>query len=71
VFIVSRENSKTANRKENLAARRASEEPVHLRFKHRLPWLLLGLGGALFAADIVGWFEHRLQEKLLLAFFIT
>ena len=51
-------------------ARRASEEPVHRRFWHRVPWLLLGLAGALLAADIVGWFEASLQEKLTLAFFI-
>ncbi len=51
-------------------ARRTSEEPVRLRFRHRLPWLLGGLAGALLAADIVGWFESRLQEKLILAFFV-
>lgn len=51
-------------------ARLASEEPVQRRFWHRLPWLLLGLVGALLAADVVGWFETQLQEKLLLAFFI-
>lgn len=51
-------------------ARLASEEPVQRRFWHRLPWLLLGLAGAFIAADLVGHFEARLQEKLLLAFFI-
>lgn len=35
-----------------------------------MPWLLLGLGGALAAADIVSYFGARLEEKLLLAFFI-
>jgi magnesium transporter len=52
------------------AARLASVEPVRRRFWHRIPWLLVGLAGALLAADIVGWFEARLEEKLILAFFI-
>jgi len=56
--------------KHSLPARNASEEPLRKRFLHRLPWLLLGLLGALVAADIVGWFESRLKEKLILAFFI-
>jgi magnesium transporter len=56
--------------KSSSAARLASVEPLRRRFWHRLPWLLLGLAGALLAADIVGWFETELQEKLLLAFFI-
>ena len=51
-------------------ARTASEEPVHRRFRHRLPWLLLGLGGALLAADLVGSFEAHLQLNVMLAFFI-
>ena len=40
------------------------------RFLHRLPWLLLGLGGALLAADLVGSFETHLQLNVMLAFFI-
>lgn len=56
--------------KDSAAARLASEEPVRRRFWHRIPWLLLGLAGALAAADIVGWFETQLQQKLVLAFFI-
>ena len=52
------------------AARATSEEPAQRRFRHRLPWLLLGLGGSLMAADLVGWFETQLQLNLLLAFFI-
>jgi magnesium transporter len=51
-------------------ARTASEEPVQRRFRHRLPWLLLGLGGALLAADLVGSFETQLQLNVMLAFFI-
>jgi magnesium transporter len=52
------------------SARAASEEPVERRFLHRLPWLVLGLAGALIAADLVAWFEHELERKLILAFFI-
>ncbi|NGZ97217.1 MAG: magnesium transporter [Nitrospira sp. WS110] len=56
--------------KNNSAARTTSEEPVWRRFKHRIPWLLVGLGGALLAADFVGWFEAELQHTVMLAFFI-
>jgi len=52
------------------AARATSDESVVRRFGHRLPWLLVGLGGALVAADLVGWFEAQLKHKLMLAFFI-
>jgi magnesium transporter len=51
-------------------ARTTSEEPVQRRFRHRLPWLLLGLGGALLAADLVSFFEAQLQLNVMLAFFI-
>jgi len=56
--------------KNSTIAHLASEEPVRWRFWHRIPWLLLGLAGAFAAADIVGYFETRLEEKLVLAFFI-
>lgn len=56
--------------KNTSAARISSQEPVERRFLHRLPWLLLGLVGALLAADLVGWFETQLQLKVILAFFI-
>ena len=52
------------------AARVASEEPVRYRFWHRLPWLLLGLGGALIAADVIGRFEDLLRVNVALAFFM-
>jgi magnesium transporter len=51
-------------------ARTSSEEPVQRRFRHRVPWLLVGLGGALLAADLVGWFEEQLRHTVMLAFFI-
>jgi len=52
------------------AAPSASEEPILRRFWHKVPWLVLGLLGALISADVVGAFEGRLQENVLLAFFM-
>ena len=51
-------------------ARTASEEGVRQRLWHRLPWLLVGLAGAMVAAAIVGAFEEQLRDEVLLAFFI-
>lgn len=51
-------------------ARLAAEEPVRRRLAHRLPWLLVGLFGAMGSALIVGAFEAQLDEKVLLAFFV-
>jgi len=48
----------------------AEHATTHRRVRHRLPWLLLGLGGALLAADLVGSFEAHLQLNVMLAFFI-
>lgn len=56
--------------KSTAQARDSSMEPVERRFWHRLPWLLVGLAGALLAADFVSLFEGRLQETVMLAFFI-
>lgn len=50
--------------------RTTSEEPVQRRFRHRIPWLLVGLLGAMLAADLVGSFESELQGTVMLAFFI-
>jgi magnesium transporter len=51
-------------------SRRAAEEPLRPRLWHRLPWLLLGLAGAMVSAVLVGSFEDELDKKVLLAFFI-
>lgn len=51
-------------------ARSAMTESVRRRFWHRLPWLLVGLAGAMAAAGIVGRFEARLEAEVALAFFI-
>jgi magnesium transporter len=52
------------------AARSASEEAIRRRLWHRLPWLGIGLAGAMVSALIVGGFENELRDEVLLAFFI-
>jgi magnesium transporter len=52
------------------AARHASEEPVLLRFRHRLPWLLVGLAGMFAGAEIVAAFERQLTEHVMVMFFV-
>lgn len=52
------------------AARTASEEAVLRRLWHRLPWLAIGLLGAMASALIVGAFEEELRKEVLLAFFV-
>lgn len=52
------------------AARTAAVEAVPRRLWHRLPWLGLGLLGAMASAVVVGAFEDELREEVLLAFFI-
>jgi magnesium transporter len=52
------------------SARHATEEPVLIRLGHRIPWLLLGLLGAVGAAGIVGAAQQQLERQVLLAFFV-
>jgi magnesium transporter len=51
-------------------ARTAADEPVARRLWHRLPWLMVGLIGAMASALIVGAFEEQLETQVLLAFFV-
>lgn len=51
-------------------ARIAAEEKVSRRLWHRLPWLAIGLLGAMASAGIVASFEEELQRQVLLAFFV-
>lgn len=51
-------------------ARLAAEEPVIRRLLHRLPWLLVGLVGAMASAVLVSAFETQLEKVVLLAFFV-
>lgn len=52
------------------AARHATSEPMASRLWHRLPWLFIGLLGALLAAHIVGRYESTLSQIVLLAAFV-
>jgi magnesium transporter len=52
------------------SARSAAEEDVRLRLWHRLPWLAIGLIGAMASAGIVASFEEDLEREVLLAFFV-
>ena len=52
------------------AARTAAEEGVRRRLWHRLPWLAIGLVGAMASAGIVASFENELERQVLLAFFV-
>jgi magnesium transporter len=51
-------------------AQSACEERVSRRLWHRLPWLVVGLVGALVSADVVGVFEGQLATNVILAFFL-
>lgn len=51
-------------------ARAASRESLLKRYWHRLPWLLIGLAGALVAATLVGSFERQLEANVMIAYFI-
>ena len=55
---------------ESAGARNALEEAPLRRARHRLPWLVVGLGGSMVATFIVARFESALAVKPELAFFI-
>ena len=52
------------------AVRSRTVESVGRRVRHRLPWLLVGLAGAMVAAVVVGTFEESISQQVLLAFFL-
>jgi magnesium transporter len=52
------------------AARQALQAPTLTRVRYRLPWLIVGLTGAMIAAAIVAQFEHTLQTQIAVAYFI-
>src|SRR5690606_2609980 len=52
------------------SARAASIETVPRRLWHRLPWLAVGLVGAMISAGIVSAFETQLAANLLVAVFV-
>ncbi|WP_228830257.1 magnesium transporter [Nocardia beijingensis] len=51
-------------------ARTATVEPIARRLWHRLPWLLVGLVGAMLAAGVLDIFHAELEREVLVAFFI-
>ena len=56
--------------RESADARNALEEAPLRRARHRLPWLVVGLGGSMVATFIVAHFESALTAKPELAFFV-
>jgi magnesium transporter len=56
--------------RESDAARNALEEPPLRSARHRLPWLIVGLGGSVVATFIVARFETALAAKPSPAFFV-
>jgi magnesium transporter len=51
-------------------ATQAASESLSQRLRHRMPWLTVGLVGAMGSAVIVSNFEEALQREVLLAFFM-
>jgi magnesium transporter len=56
--------------RETAQARGALEEPPMRGARHRLPWLLVGLAGAMIATAAMAGFESTLEAKIAVAFFI-
>ena len=56
--------------RESDRAREAIEEAPMRRVRHRLPWLLVGLGGSMVATFVVARFESALAAMPALAFFV-
>jgi magnesium transporter len=56
--------------REESQARHAIEDPPMRRLRHRLPWLLAGLGGAALATAAMAGFESTLSTHIAVAFFV-
>ncbi|HHT9145624.1 MAG TPA: magnesium transporter, partial [Candidatus Wunengus sp. YC61] len=73
--ILRREHIEDLNRlvgiwKENNRALSAIEASPTQRVRDRLPWLLLGLMGSMVAGSVVARFEHTLETRISVAFFM-
>ncbi|MBU0530948.1 MAG: magnesium transporter [Candidatus Uhrbacteria bacterium] len=44
--------------------------PVRTSFRHRAPWLIVGLFGGILSAHFISFFESTLERNLILAAFI-
>jgi magnesium transporter len=56
--------------KSSAEARSASQESVGRRLWHRLPWLAVGLIGAMVSAVLLAGIEHQISANLAVAYFI-
>ncbi len=56
--------------KSHLQYENTLEVPMRLSIIHRIPWLIIGLIGIMFAASFISIFESILEKYLILAFFI-
>ncbi|HEX9182911.1 MAG TPA: magnesium transporter, partial [Burkholderiales bacterium] len=56
--------------REESRARHAIEDPPLRRVRHRLPWLIAGLGGAALATAAMAGFESTLSTHIAVAFFV-
>jgi magnesium transporter len=56
--------------KSSATARSASEESIGRRLWHRLPWLAVGLVGAMLSAILLGSIEDQISANVAVAYFI-
>ena len=52
------------------SARKSTVERVARRLWHRMPWLVVGLVGAMISAGLMSAFEAQLNAKLAVAYFV-
>ena len=56
--------------RESARARHAIEDPPLRRYRHRLPWLVIGLLGSAVATAVMASFEARIASHVAIAFFV-
>ena len=56
--------------RETHRAREAIESPPARRARDRLPWLLIGLLGSMFATWLMARYEQELHDRVAIAFFV-